>query len=140
MKNIKKLFNSIHHFSKKQPHQPSTITKGKIAQNIAERFLHQQGYITITQNYHCQYGEIDLIMKNASTLVIVEVRSKSSSYFGHPLATINYQKQHKIIKTTQYYLLHHPKQTQFPIRFDAISITKNQQISWIKDAFSLTGH
>ena len=77
---------------------------GLDAERLAATFLANHGLKMVVQNYHCRFGEIDLIMTDASTLVFVEVRLRSSSQFGGAAASITLQKQQKLILTAQYYL------------------------------------
>ena len=76
---------------------------GLAAEKLAATFLVNHGLKFVTQNYHCKYGEIDLIMKEAKTLVFVEVRLRSNSQFGCAAASITPQKQQKLILTAQHY-------------------------------------
>ncbi len=113
--------------------------KGQQAEKIALKFLQTQGLIKIQSNFSCKRGEIDLIMIDNEYLVFVEVRYRKKTQYGHPLETINYAKQKKIINTVQYFLMKHPKYNQFPCRIDAIAInshiqTGQEQIEWIKNA------
>lgn len=114
---------------------------GLAAEKLAATFLTNHGLKLLTQNYHCRFGEIDLIMQDAKTLVFIEVKLRSSSHFGGASASITPQKQQKLILAAQHYL-----QTQkigdVSCRFDAIlmhsKILKNtdlQQIEWIRNAF-----
>jgi putative endonuclease len=88
------------------------------------------------QNYHCRFGEIDLVMFDGSTLVFVEVKLRSSNQFGGAAASITPQKQQKLILTAQHYL-----QTKnlgnVACRFDAILLNKTdlKHIEWIRNAF-----
>lgn len=114
---------------------------GVAAEQLAATFLMQHGLKLITQNYHCRFGEIDLIMTDAKTLVFVEVKLRSSNQFGGAAASITPQKQQKMILTAQHYL-----QTQklgdVPCRFDVIlmqsanlAATDLKHIEWIRNAF-----
>jgi putative endonuclease len=108
---------------------------GLEAEKLAATFLAKQGLKLVVQNYHCKYGEIDLIMQEAKTLVFVEVRQRSNSQFGGAAASITPQKQQKLILTAQHYLQQHG---ECACRFDAI-VMRNadaQQIEWIRNAFS----
>jgi putative endonuclease len=92
----------------------------------------------VTQNYHCRFGEIDLIMTEAKTLVFVEVKLRSNNQFGGAAASITPQKQKNIILTAQHYLQRHVKnQIQTACRFDAILMDKTNinGIEWIRNAF-----
>ncbi|MGB2831782.1 MAG: YraN family protein [Methylotenera sp.] len=107
---------------------------GLAAEKLAATFLVNHGLKLVTQNYHCKYGEIDLIMKEAKTLVFVEVRLRSNSQFGCAATSITPQKQQKLILTAQHYLQQHGDAL---CRFDAILMdqTEASRIEWIRNAF-----
>ena len=66
------------------------------AEQLAATFLVQKGLKLVTQNYHCRFGEIDIVMMDAKTLVFIEVRLRTNSQFGDAAASITPQKQQKI--------------------------------------------
>ncbi len=107
---------------------------GLAAEQIAETFLLQKGLKLVTKNYHCRFGEIDLIMHDGKSLVFIEVRLRSNKKFGTAASSITYQKQQKLILTAQHYLQHHG---DAQCRFDAILMNKadNNNIEWIRNAF-----
>ena len=107
---------------------------GLEAEKLAATFLANHGLKLVTQNYHCRFGEIDLIMQDAKTLVFIEVRLRSNAKFGSAGASITPQKQQKLIATAQHYLQQHGDTA---CRFDAILMDKAdlQQIEWIRNAF-----
>jgi putative endonuclease len=76
---------------------------GLDAEKLAATFLVNHGLKLVTQNYHCKYGEVDLIMKDAKTLVFIKVRLRSNSKFASAGASITPQKQQKLILTAQDY-------------------------------------
>ena len=103
---------------------------GVAAEQRAADFLLAQGLKLITRNWHCRFGEIDLICKDGKTLVFIEVRSRSNSRFGGAVNSIHRAKQEKLIRTAQMYL-----QTISPLppcRFDAICID-GENLQWLKD-------
>ena len=111
---------------------------GLEAEKIAATFLVNHGLKLLVQNYHCRFGEIDLVMTDAKTLVFVEVKLRSSNQFGGAAASITQQKQKKLILTAQHYLQQHVKnQSQIACRFDAILMSKTDlsSIEWIRNAF-----
>jgi putative endonuclease len=107
---------------------------GLAAEKIAATFLTQQGLKLVTANFHCRYGEIDLIMQDGKTLVFVEVRLRTNPTFGTVAASITPQKQQKLIHTAQYYLQLHAINS--PCRFDAVLMQKadTTQIEWLRNA------
>jgi len=108
---------------------------GLASEKIAKTFLVNQGLVLITNNYHCRYGEIDLIMKDTNTLVFIEVRLRSNPNFGNAAASITLQKQRKMIHTAQHYL--QTNKINMPCRFDALLLSKTDRtnIQWIRNAF-----
>jgi putative endonuclease len=115
---------------------------GLEAEKLAATFLASKGLKLVAQNYHCRFGEIDLIMTDANCLVFVEVKLRSSSQFGGAAASITPQKQQKMTLTAQHYLQQANYKTEPACRFDAVllssKILKNtdlQQIEWIRNAF-----
>lgn len=113
--------------------RPLHLLQGEKSEQQACDFLLKQGLQLIEKNFHSQYGEIDLIMRDIETLVIVEVRFRKSNKYGGALESISRKKQSRIISTTQYYLSTH--KVKSPIRFDVIAMSNNTDIHWIKNAF-----
>ena len=107
---------------------------GLAAEKLAATFLSTHGLKLVTQNYHCRFGEIDLIMRDANTLVFIEVRLRSNKQFGSAAASITPQKQQKLMLTAQHYLQQHPEKN--PCRFDVLLMDKVDigAITWLKNA------
>ncbi len=112
------------------------MSVGAQAEQLAARFLQQRGLSLVQQNYRCRHGEIDLIMRDGSTLVFVEVRLRSHRDFGGAAASITATKQAKLVHTAQHYLttLRHTP----PCRFDAVLLQSLEHADpeWLKDAFA----
>jgi putative endonuclease len=108
---------------------------GAQAEHWAADYLQRHGLKLVTQNFRSYFGEIDLIMQDADTLVFIEVRQRSSDDFGGAAASIDRHKQHRLIRTAQYYLarLRHTP----PCRFDVVLMDNEQghNSEWIKNAF-----
>jgi putative endonuclease len=107
---------------------------GLAAEKLAETYLVKHGLKLIAHNYHCRFGEIDLIMQDAKTLVFIEVRLRKNSQFGGAGNSITPQKMQKLILTAQHYLQSHGDQ---PCRFDVILMDKldAESIEWLRNAF-----
>lgn len=97
--------------------------RGQAAENLAKIYLLEQGLTFIEKNYHCRYGEIDLIFKDNDSIVFVEVRFRRKVNFGSACESIDKKKQRKIIKTAEYYLYYHRLTESVISRFDVIGIT-----------------
>jgi putative endonuclease len=110
--------------------------RGDDAENLAAAFLQRAGLTLVERNYRCRFGEIDLIAREGTTLVFVEVRMRSSERFGGAAASITAAKRMmKLLRTARFYLA---GVTRAPAcRFDALLINgKNNSIEWLKNAFA----
>lgn len=96
---------------------------GKWGEEEAKRFLIKKGYKEVTTNWRNRFGEIDLIMNDNSTIVFVEVRTKSNSTYGYGYESINIRKQQQLVKMANIFL-EYKKWWDTPVRFDIISIDK----------------
>lgn len=114
------------------------MRSGVQAEQTAAQFLQKQGLRLLQTNYHCRFGEVDLILQEGATLVFAEVRLRSRSDFGGAGASIDARKQHKLILTAQHYLSHVSPTPR--CRFDAVLLADAMDagsIEWIKGAFEL---
>lgn len=106
-------------------------------------YLQEQGLSLQLRNYRCTAGEIDLIMLQQQTLVLIEVRYRRDQEYGGAAASVTITKQQKIIRAAQHLLQTQPKYRRYPVRFDLIAIdgkdgnNTEPRINWIKDAFRL---
>lgn len=102
----------------------------------AETFLRRRGLTSRVRNYHCRWGEIDLIMDDDEVLVFVEVRLRSRGDFGSGGDSVNPAKQQKLIRAAGAFLAAHPALAHRPCRFDVVA-ADGQQMEWIRNAFDL---
>ena len=110
---------------------------GLKAEQLAETYLKAQGLTLVVRNFHCRFGEIDLIMQDGAVLVFAEVRLRSNAKFGSAAASITHTKQQKLAHTAEYYLQQHPH--KHACRFDAVLMNKvdGSDIVWLKNIFDV---
>lgn len=107
-------------------------------EKAAEAFLRRNGLTTLTRNFRCQVGEIDLVMRDASCLVFIEVRYRNHPHFGSGADSITTTKQRRIIRAAHRYLQMHGGRVLPPCRFDVVSMKHlggQLRVEWIRDAF-----
>jgi len=110
---------------------------GKTGEEMAIRYLLQQGYQVLERNYRCRFGEIDLIARDGSTLAFIEVKTRRSQKFGPAAAAVTLQKQRHLVKASQVYLIRKHKAYEL-CRFDVVTIELDAltpHIELIKNAF-----
>lgn len=112
---------------------PEHLIQGQLAEQQAYEYLLSQGLKPVCRNFNCKQGELDLVMKDEQTLVIVEVRFRKNDRFGSALESITVKKQARIIRATEYYLATHP--INCPIRFDVVALSPKHGLNWIQNAF-----
>ncbi|HEX4499565.1 MAG TPA: YraN family protein [Scandinavium sp.] len=101
----------------------------------ARRWLEGKGLRFIAANVSARGGEIDLIMKDGSVTVFVEVRYRSSAQYGGAAASVTRSKQTKLLQTARLWLARHNGSFETTdCRFDVVAFTGNQ-IEWFKNAF-----
>ncbi len=118
--------------------KPSTHNIGQKGEDIAVEFLQNKDYHILTRNYVYNKNEIDIVARDKNTIVFVEVKERSTDYFGQPYQAVNRKKQQLIIKVADNYLRRY--RIDLEARFDVISIiidpTLPLQIEHIENAFS----
>lgn len=107
---------------------------GTGAEELASKYLCEQGLTVICKNYRAKTGEIDLICKDGDYFVFCEVKYRKSDEFGNPLYAVDREKQKKIIKTSIFYLTSNHLSVDAFIRYDVVSIC-GDEIEWLKNAF-----
>lgn len=108
---------------------------GAEAEDLALRYLQQQGLRLVVRNARYKGGELDLVMLDGAMLVVVEVRLRSHSQFGGAAASVTGRKQQRIVLATQLFLLDHPEHAQRALRFDVVAFDGRDQPDWIQAAF-----
>jgi putative endonuclease len=109
------------------------LVRGESAEEQAHNFLVGKGLKPVSRNFRCKQGELDLIMTDRQTLVIIEVRFRKTDKYGSAAESITRAKQSRIIAATHIYLASH--KTDGPIRFDVVALSGNGNIDWIQNAF-----
>lgn len=88
---------------------------------MAARFLELAGLSIVDRNWRCPQGEIDLVAHDGSELVFVEVKTRSSVAFGHPLEAITASKLARLRRLAAAWCEAHPGRHDH-IRIDAVGI------------------
>jgi putative endonuclease len=102
---------------------------GRRGELLAAEYLLSRGYQILERNVRTPYGEIDLIVSQpagiagacSTSLVFVEVKTRSSSAFGYPEESVTASKQIHLIHSAQAYLQDHPESSG-DWRIDVIAV------------------
>lgn len=114
---------------------------GQRGEELAAKYLLAAGYRIIARNHRNHYGEIDIIAREAKTLVFVEVKTRKNDLFSHPSEAVTIKKQIQISKAAMDYLSRN-NLSEVASRFDVIAIllpdSGPPQIDLIRNAFDLS--
>ncbi len=108
---------------------------GKRGEAIALETLKKKGYEILETNWRHEKQEVDIIARDKDELVIVEVKTRSTSFFGDPEEAVTPAKAGRLIEAAEAYV--EEKDLNMDIRFDVIAIIIDNKITvnHIKDAF-----
>ena len=78
---------------------------GADAEALAAALLAREGYRLLTRNYRCAMGELDLVARDGSEIVFVEVRARKLGSMVSPEESITARKQQRVLRAAEHYLL-----------------------------------
>jgi putative endonuclease len=109
---------------------------GKKGEQLAIAFLVKNEYKILEKNYRFQKAEVDIIAQKKDVLAVVEVKTRSTTYFGNPQDFVNPKKIKLLLSAIDNYVVE--KDLDVEVRFDIIAIIhqkKETKIEHLKDAF-----
>jgi len=103
---------------------------GAIGEQLAVDYLFRNNYEILERNFRYAKAEIDIIAKIDDTLVIVEVKTRNSDFFGDPQDFITKTKVKLLVKAANEYLI--ANNIKLETRFDIIAVLKNKTIEQLQ--------
>src|SRR5215213_1699864 len=110
---------------------------GAWGEDLALRYLIQNGYTLVERNYRTRRGEIDLIVRKEDTLAFVEVKLRRTTGFGDPREAVTPRKQNTLRSVAEHFL-YIRKPHYDTLRFYVIGILADRpevRVHHIEDAF-----
>jgi len=102
---------------------------GDESENLATRFLEQEGFIILERNYFARkLGEIDIIAQRDDVLRFIEVKSGKADF--DPVYNVTPAKLRKVINSAHYYMKTKNLNVAFSIdaliiRYDEVEFIEN---------------
>jgi putative endonuclease len=115
----------------------SAARLGKLGEWWALWLYRLRGYRVVGRNVRVGGGEIDLVVRRGSTLVVAEVKTRQSRAAGDGYEAVGWRKQQQLVRLGAMLLARERRPVQ--LRFDVVSLYWN---GWrfvanvIPDAFS----
>lgn len=107
---------------------------GKEYETRTIQYMKGQGMEILERNYHCRQGEVDIVARENSYLLFVEVKYRKDLQKGYPAEAVTPAKQKRIRQVAWYYLYEHHMPEETPVRFDVAAIL-GKEMQYIRDAF-----
>lgn len=111
--------------------------RGAKGEEIAVKFLKNNGYVILERNWYSGKKEIDIIATEKDWLVFIEVKTRKDFSFGFPEEAVTPKKEAFLKEAADAYIEAHPQYSK--IRFDIISILlthdKAEEIKHLEDVF-----
>jgi putative endonuclease len=109
---------------------------GKAGEQLAFDYLISKGYQIKERNWRYQKAEVDIIAQKGGVLAIVEVKTRSTRFFGDPQDFINSKKIKLLTSAIDAYV--NSRDLNVEVRFDVIGIISkgaSNEIVHFEDAF-----
>jgi putative endonuclease len=100
---------------------------GRWGERQCEKFLRKKVLKTLTRNFSCKAGEIDLIMVDSDrSIVFAEVKTRTDEEFSPTESVITTPKMDKMAHTARYFISSYDIENR-PYRFDVVTVTLGQR-------------
>jgi len=112
------------HLSTRTPRPPGSNTPAELGvrgEAIAARYLEAGGLVMLDRNWRCREGEIDLVATDGTTVVIVEVKTRSGTGFGRPAEAVTPIKLARLRRLAQLWLAAN-RVGWVEVRFDVVAV------------------
>lgn len=111
---------------------------GDEGEEIAAAYLESKGWLILDRNYFFEKAEIDIVAFDRTQIIFIEVKKRSSTYFGRPEEYVTPKKEKLIKKVAEAWVYERKMETAL-VRFDVISIVQKgseaPEITHFEDAF-----
>ncbi|WP_283675564.1 YraN family protein [Butyricicoccus sp. Marseille-Q5471] len=96
------------------------MKRGEWGEQMAQRYLQQQGYQVVECNFRTRFGEIDIIARKGKYIVFAEVKTRRNDRFAAAREYVTAAKQQRVATAAEQWLQQHP--TALQPRFDVIEV------------------
>lgn len=94
---------------------------GRAGERYARGWLENRQWRILDHNWRCSHGEVDIVATRDGDLVFFEVKTRTSTHFGHPVDAISAAKLARMRRVAGAWLSAHPGH-RGRIRLDLIGI------------------
>lgn len=103
---------------------------GALGESLAAVYLETKGYQILVRNFIFDRAEIDIIAQKGEQIIVVEVKTRNSDYFGDPQDFVSKSKIKQLVKAAHEYVV--TNDIDLEVRFDIVSVLKNKSVERIE--------
>lgn len=99
------------------------LQRGRWGEDLAARHLERLGLVVLERNWRCRAGEIDIVARepDVDTIVVCEVKTRSTEDFGTPVAAVTSRKLQRLRGLAAQWMATHDCRAE-SVRIDVIGI------------------
>ena len=97
------------------------VRTGREGERLARELLERDGMEVLDANWRCSLGELDLVAREGEQLVFVEVKTRSSTAFGHPAEAVTPRKVARLRRLAAAWLQAHDVHAR-GMRLDVVAV------------------
>jgi putative endonuclease len=97
------------------------LSLGRKGENLAARYLESRGLVVLSRNWRCRDGELDLVLTDGRTLIVCEVKTRTSTVFGTPAEAVSQEKAQRVRRLARRWLSTY-RVGWCELRFDIVSV------------------
>ncbi len=108
---------------------------GRLGEDMAVEYLREKGYGVLERNWKLGDLEVDIIARVGETIVLVEVKTRSSDWMQRPEEAVDRRRRDRLCRAVNAYVK--GKRWNGDVRIDIVAIVVNEkrrEINHIEDA------
>lgn len=101
----------------------ATDTVGRYGERVAVDHLQRAGLVVLARNWRGLRGELDIVALDGDCVVGVEVKTRRSLAFGHPVEAVTRDKAARLRRLLAQWLEEHDHRSR-DIRIDLVAVVR----------------
>jgi putative endonuclease len=96
---------------------------GRYGETLAARHLTERGMVLLERNWSSGAGEIDLLLRDGETLVVCEVKTRTTEDYGTPHEAVDSDKVLRLRRVADEWVASHAAQPR-EVRVDLVAVLR----------------
>ncbi|PJI94431.1 YraN family protein [Luteimicrobium subarcticum] len=94
---------------------------GRYGEELAVRHVTERGWQVLDRNWRSRTGELDVVAREGTTLVVIEVKTRRGTGFGHPAEAVTPAKVARLRRLAGEWLAAHDQRPR-EVRLDVVAV------------------